>query len=152
MGWNIKKMGAHKKWGGLVMAILMGLHIFSGLRLFCPGALLPPLRALALAGIAPEHSSEEVAAAGAESKKGAPKCNCKKQKECPVIPRAVITSNPSQRFNEVQRQFKSLCCHSLVSDVTDYLLVAGNGPPLMQLVHTSFYSSTSLALTCVLLI
>ena len=153
----MRKIGAHRKWAGLVMAILMGLHIFSGLRLFCPGALLPPLRALgidvgALAGITPEHNSGEVAAAD-ESGKDASKCNCKKQKKCPVIPRAAITSNPTQRFNEVQRQFKSVCCYSLVSDVTDYRFVTGSGPPLMQLApYTSSHSSTPLSFTCVLLI
>jgi len=158
MSWNIKKMGAHKKWAGLVMAILMGLHIFGGLRLSCPGALFPSLRALgidvgALAIITPEHSSGEVAAAGAESRSGTSKCNCNKQKKCPVIPRAALAINPTQRFSEVQRQFKSVCCYSLVSHVTDYRFVAGSGPPLMQLPpYTSSHSSTPLSFTCVLLI
>lgn len=158
ISWNMKKIGAYRKWAGLVMAIMMGLHIFSGFRLLCPGALLPPLRAFgvdasALSSIAPEHNSGEIAAASAESRKGASKCNCKKQAKCPVIPRAAITSNPTQRFNDVQRQFKSERCHSLVSHVADYRLVTGSGPPLTELASCkSLYSSTPLALTCVLLI
>lgn len=154
----MKKIGAYRKWAGLVMAILMGLHVFSGLRLFCPRALLPPVLALvidvgALARVAPEHNSGEIAAGGAESRSGASKCCCKKQKKCPVIPRAAIASNPTQRFNDVQRQFKSKCCHSLVSHVADYRLVTRSDPPLIELVScTSLYSSTPRALTCVLLI
>ena len=47
------------------MAILMGLHIFSGLRLFCPGALLAQLRTLGigvgtLSSIAPERNVEKL--------------------------------------------------------------------------------------------
>ena len=139
------------------MAIMMGLHIFSGLRLFCPGALLPPLRAFgadasALSSIAPGQDSEEIAAAD-EGRKGPSKCGCKKQKQCPVIPRAAFTSNPTQRFNEVQRQFKSVCCYSLVSDV---LIIALSQEVALHCQNwrqrTSLYSSTPLALTCVLLI
>jgi hypothetical protein len=157
MSWNIKKIGVYRKWAGLVMAILMGLHIFSGLRLFCPGAPLPSLRAFgadasALSSIASGQDSEQIAAAD-DGPKGPSKCGCKKQKQCPVIPRAAFTSNPTQRFNEVQRQFKSVCCYSIVSDVTDYRFVTGSGPPLSELAQrTSLYSSTSLSFTCVLLI
>lgn len=147
----MKKIGAYRKWAGIVMAIVMSFHIFSGLRLFCPGAVLEPLRAVgidvgALSRIAAGHDSGKIAVAGAKSRSDTSKCNCKKK--CPVIPRALITSNPTQRFNEVQRQFKSVCCYSLVSDVTDYRFVTGSGPPLSELAH----SSTPLSLTCVLLI
>jgi hypothetical protein len=156
MNWNMKKIGAYRKWAGIVMAIVMSFHIFSGLRLFCPGAFLEPLRAVgidigALSRIAPGQDSGKIAAAGAESRSDTSKCNCKKK--CPVIPSAVITSNPTQRFNEVQRQLKSVSCHSLVSHVTDYGLGTGSGPPPIELASCkSLYSSTPLSFTCVLLI
>ena len=158
MNWNMKKIGAYRRWAACIMIVMMSLQIFTGLRLFCPGVLLAPLRAVgidvgALSSIAPEHDSGEIAAADAESQGSTSKCNCKKHKNCPVIPRVVITSNPTQRFNEVQRQFKSVSCHSLVSHVTDYGLVTGSGPPPTELASCkSLYSSTPLSLTCVLLI
>ena len=130
MSWNMKKIGAYRKWAGLLMAILMGLHIFSGLRLFCPGALLAQLRTLgidvgALSSIAPERNSGEITAAADEKRSGTSKCSCNKQKKCPVIPRVAITSNPLQRFNSVQREFQSVQYNSLVSHVIDYRWIQG---------------------------
>jgi hypothetical protein len=151
----MKNIGAYKKWVALVMAAAMGLHIFSGLRLFCPGKLLPAVVLLGIGvtarAVIPSDIGAEITAKS-DNRNGASKCGCNKQKSCPVIPRAAIASNPTQRFNEVQRQFKSGCCHSLVSHVADYRLVTGSDPPLIELACTSLYSSTPLALACVLLI
>jgi hypothetical protein len=148
----MKKVWAYRQWAGLVMLILMSLHIFSGLRLFCPNQLRSlGIDIVALAITAPGHDRGEVSAATAGSRSGTSKCNCKKQ--CPVVPRAAITINPTQRFNGVQRQFKSVCCHSLLSHGTDYRLFTGSGPPLVELMRrTSFCSSAPLAITCALLI
>ncbi len=157
MNWNMKKIGAYRKWAGIVMAIVMSFHVFSGLRLFCPGALLASLRAVGidvgdLSSIAPERNSGEVAAATGESGTGTSKCDCKKQKKCPAIPRVAISSNPSQRFNEVQREFQAVQCHPCGSHVTDDSLYRGSGPPLTELASIFTYPSIPLSLTCVLLI
>ncbi len=157
MIWNMEKISAYRKCVGIVMAILMGLHIFSGLRLFCPGALIPPLLALgldisAVESIAPEQNRGEISTGRSDSRGGASKCCCKKQTQCPISPRAAIASNPNQRFNDVQRQFKSECCRSLVSHVTYYSFVTGSGPPLTELASTFLSPFTPLSLSCVLLI
>jgi hypothetical protein len=157
IGWNMKKMGAYKKWAGLLMAILMGLHIFSGLRLFCPGVLLAQLRTLGigigtLSSISPERNSGEIVAAADDKRTGAAKCCCKKQKKCPVIPRAAIASNPLQRFNSVQREFQSVQYNSAVSHVIEYRWNRGSGPPLTQSASTYMFPAASVSLTCVLLI
>ena len=153
----MKKMGSHRKWAGLLMAILMGLHIFSGLRLFCPGALLPQLRTLGIGGgglssIAPEHKSGDITAAADDKRSGASKCCCNKQKKCPVIPRVAIASNPLQRFNIVQREFQSVRCHSTVSHVIEYRWNPGSGPPFTEWASTYIFPAAPVSLTCVLLI
>ncbi len=153
----MEKISAYKKCAGFVMAILMGLHIFSGLRLFCPGAFLPTLLAIgievgAVVGIAPGQDGVEIAAGVAEAQSGASKCCCKKQKQCPVIPRAAITSNPTQRFNDIQRQFTSECCHSLVAHVTAYSFVTGSGPPVTELAFAFSSPLSPFSRNCALLI
>jgi len=162
MNWNMKKIGAYRKSAGIVMAIVMSFHIFSGLRLFCPGALLPPARSLgidvgAFAGITPENDSGQIDAisgeVGPQSRGGTSKCNCQKQKKCPVIPRAAIASNPTQQFNDVQRQFKSVSTDSLFPRVADDLLGRTGDPPLMeQRFRVPFYCLIPLEITCALLI
>jgi len=153
----MKKMGAHRKWASLLMAILMGLHIFSGLRLFCPGALLAQLRTLGigvgtLPSIAPERNVGEINTAADEKRSGPSKCCCNKQKKCPVIPRTAIASNPLQRFNSVQREFQSVQYNSAVSHVFEYRWNPGNGPPFTQSASTYMFSTAPISLTCVLLI
>jgi hypothetical protein len=151
----MKKMGAHRKWVGLLMAILMGLHIFSGLRLFCPGALLQRTLGIgigALPGIAPEQKSGEITAAADDKRSGASKCCCNKQKKCPVIPRVAIASNPLQRFNSVQREFQSVQYNSAVSHAIEYRCNRGSGPPFTGWASTYIFPAPPLSLTCVLLI
>jgi hypothetical protein len=153
----MKKIGAHRKWAGLFMAILMGLHIFSGLRLFCPGVLLAQLRTLgigvgALSGIASEHKSGELTAAADDKRSGASKSCCNKQKKCPVIPRAAIASNPLQRFNIVQREFQSAQHNSAVSHVIEYRWNPGSGPPFTEWASTYMLPTAPVSHTCVLLI
>jgi hypothetical protein len=153
----MKKIGAYKKWAGLLMAILMGLHIFSGLRLFCPGALLAQLRTLGigvgtLSSIAPERNVGEINTAADDKRSGASKCCCNKQKKCPVIPRAAITLNQTQRFNSVQREFQSVQYNSAVSHAIEYHWNGGSGPPFTQSASTYMFPTALLSLTCVLLI
>jgi hypothetical protein len=139
------------------MAILMGLHIFGGLRLFCSGALLAQLRTLGIGvgtlfSIAPERNSGEINTAADDKPSGASKCCCNKQKKCPVIPRAAIASNPLQRFNGVQREFQSVQYNSAVSHVIEYRWDPGSGPPFARSASTNMFHAPPLSLTCVLLI
>jgi hypothetical protein len=154
MNWNIKKFNACRRSAVVTLVVVMGVHIFSGWGLFCTNETLRSFRALGIASSG--HDRGEVSGSGWDiggTQGGSPNCCCKKHKKCPAIPRAAITSNPTQRFNEVQRQFKSVGCNFLVSHPADYRLVTGSGPPLMELAWcSSLYSSSSLALTCVLLI
>jgi len=139
------------------MAILMGLHIFSGLHLFCPGVLLAQLRSLGIAvgglsSVAPEHKSGDITATADDKRSGASKCCCNKQKKCPVIPRVAITSNPLQRFNIIQREFQSVQYNSAVSHVIEYRWNPGSGPPFTEWASTYIFPTAPVSLTCVLLI
>ena len=152
----MKKIGAYKKWAAFVMAAAMSFHIFSGLLLFCPGKLLSMpwpagINNFAAAINAPDVT-EEITGPNAENRNSAAKCCCKKQKKCPVIPRAAIASNPCQRFNGVQREFQSVQCHSAVSHVIEYRWNPGSGPPFTQSASTYMFSTAPISLTCVLLI
>jgi hypothetical protein len=143
------------------MAIVMSVHMLGVPGLYCAKGSFPPFRSfvIGLVGLSvtpPEDGRVEVASAGRDnpqSQRGSSNCSCKKQKKCPAIPRAVITSNPTYRFNEVQRQAKSGCLGSLVFRVPDHRCVSGENRLLMELACLSpFSSSNPLALACVLLI
>ncbi len=152
----MKKMGAYKKWAAFVMAAAMSFHIFSGLLLFCPGKLPYMPRSAGInsiaAAIIASDVTEGITAPNAENRNSTPKCCCKKQKKCPVIPRLAIASNPCQRFNGVQREFQSVQCHSAVSHAIEYRWNPGSGPPFTQSASTYIFHAPPLALTCVLLI
>jgi hypothetical protein len=158
MNGNMKKIGAYKKWAGLVMLVVMTGHLFGGTGLFCAGRVPHPSRVPGNDGMAlaiPEVSSGD-AEGNAMENSASPgetrKCGCQK-KACPTIPRAMLTSNPIHRFSEVQRQFRSECCDSVISSMTDHSLASRGDPPFLELAgYPAFYSVTPLAITCVLLI
>ncbi len=161
MTWNMKKVSAYRRSAGLAMALVMSVHMLIGPGLFCAKGLLPPFRSLAndfvvFGVIPPQHESVAVAVPGrdnSESQRDTSNCSCKKQKKCPAIPRAVITSNPTHRFDEIQRQVKTACCDSPALQATDYRFVTGRDTLLTDLAFCMpFYPATPLALTCVLLI
>jgi hypothetical protein len=143
------------------MAVVMSVHVFSGLGLSCANEALRPFRGLGVdpvaLGIASAgHDSGEVYATdgvAAESKGGTSRCCCKKQKKCPVIPRAAITSNPTHRFHEGPSQAKAASCHYLVAELTDYRFSGRNDKPLVEFAWCApFFCANPLALSSVLLI
>lgn len=142
------------------MAVVMTVHLLSGLGLFCANETIRSIRALGIdlvaIGITASEDRGEVSGSGwdtAGSQDGNSNCCCKKHKKCPAIPRAAITSNPTHRFYEVERQSKSVCCESFFPKVTDHRFATGGGPPSMELVSRApFYSSSPLELTSILLI
>ncbi len=157
----MKKISAYKRSTGIVMVVMMSVHIFGGLGLFCPTEALRLLRALGIArvalGIAPSgNASAEVTGDGWDtgwSQGGISRCCCKKHKKCPAIPRVAITSNPTHRFHEIRVQAKSVCCDSLVPHVTDHRFSARGDRPLIELAWCApFFCSNPLALASVLLI
>ncbi|MBI5250556.1 MAG: hypothetical protein HY912_13780 [Desulfomonile tiedjei] len=157
----MKKISAYKRRAGVVMVVVMSLHIFSGLRLFCADDFLASLRvygsnAGAIAANASGTGDTEVSVDDSinfDAKGGTLPCSCKKKKKCPTIPRAAITSNPNHRSSEFQRLAKSVCCDSSTCQVADNLALAGGYSPLLDLASFSAcHSFTPLALTCVLLI
>jgi len=162
MGVNMEKISANKRRAGLIMSVVMTFHLFSGLGLFCADEFLASFRAYvsesagALAATAPEDGISGASAGNSvnsHGKGGTLPCSCKKKKKCPAIPRTVITSNPTHRLSEFQRLAKSECCDSLVPQVTGrHFFTRGNTPLLELASHAASYSSTPLALTCVLLI
>ncbi len=152
----MKKIGAYKKWAAFVMAAAMSFHIFSGLLLFCPGKLLSMpgpagINSIA-AAIIVSDVTEGITAPNAQNRNSATKCCCKKQKKCPVIPRAAIASNPFQRFNSLQREFQLVQYNSAVSHAIEYRWNRGSGPPFTQSASTYMFSTAPISLTCVLLI
>jgi hypothetical protein len=160
MNWNMKKISTYRRSACVVMAVVMSVHVFGGLGLFCASETLRMFRALGIGtvalGIISSDDPGEVTGSAwdtAGSQGGNSNCCCKKHKKCAAIPRAAITSNPTHRFYEVQRQSKSVCCESFFPKVTDHRFATGGGPPSMKLVSRApFYSSSPLELTSILLI
>jgi hypothetical protein len=157
----MKKITAYKRSAAVVTVIVMGAHIFSGLGLLCPTETLRMFHALGIARVAlgitlSDQDRGEVSGSDWDtlgSQGVGSKCCCKKHKKCPAIPRVAITSNPTQRFLEVQVQAKSACCDSLVPPVTKICFSARGDWPLMELAWSApFFCSNPLALTSILLI
>ena len=157
----MKNITAYKRWAVVVMIVVMGFDIFTGLRPLCANGLGPIFRALGMdrlgvAIAAPNDDREQIfgsAWATAEGRGGTSKCCCKRQKSCPAIPRTAITSNPTQRFNEVQRDAQLVYCDSFVPQGPDLRLATRGNAALLELAwRATLYSFTPLELTCVLLI
>ena len=154
MNWNMNKFSVCGRSAGLALVVVMGVHLFSGLGLFCTTETLRSFRTLGISSSG--HDRGEVSGSAwdtAGSQGGSSKCCCKKHKKCPAVPRAAITSNPTHRFHEVQLQAKSVCYDSLVPQVRDHCFAGRGDKPLMELAWCAqFYCSNPLALTSVLLI
>jgi hypothetical protein len=154
-------IGAYKKRAVLIMIVVMSLHILGGSGLICAKEHVPPVRAGAgengaLAVTLPDHGIAEVSARTSTSldNKGTPsQCSCKKKQKCAAIPRAIITSNPSHRLSDFQRQAKSVCCDALVPQMTTEWVTAKCHSPLAELgSRAPSHCLTPLALSCILLI
>ncbi len=157
----MKKISAYRRSAGIAMAVVMTVHLLSGLGLFCANETIRSIRALgidlvAIIGITASEDRGEVSGSSwdtAGSQDGNSNCCCKKHKKCPAIPRAAITSNPTHRFQKVQCQAKSVCYESFFPNVADHHFAKGGDPPLMEMVSRApFYSSSPLELTSILLI
>ncbi len=161
MNWNMKKVSAYRRSAGLAMAVVMSVHILIGPGFFCAKGFLPPFRSVGtdlvvFAATPPGHDSLEVAGTGldnSESQRGTSNCSCKKQKKCPAIPRAIITTNPTHRFYEVQLQAKLMCPDYFGCQATDHRFGSEENRLLIELSWCSPFCCTNpLALTSVLLI
>lgn|GEM_PF-1787654 len=161
MNWNMKKISAYRRSAGLAMAVVMSIHVLSGLGLFCANENLrqfmaPGIDSVAIGNVASDQDRGEVVGSpgdAAGSQGGSSKCCCKKHKKCQAIPRAAITSNSTHRFHEVQVQAKSVCFESVVPEATNHRFAARGAKPLMELAWCAPFScSDPLALTSVLLI
>ncbi len=148
-----------RRFGFIVTIVVICVHGLSGLQIFCTDGFIGALRvpgSLFYAGAVTASGNANVSAdnsVNSNTKGGTLPCSCKKKKKCPAIPRAAITSNPTHRPSEFQRLAKSECCDSLVPQVVDLRFFTRGNTPLLELAWCSpFYSSTPLALTCVLLI
>jgi len=161
MSWIMRNITAYKKWTVLFLIVVMSFDVFTGLRPLCASGLTPLFRALGIERIPPAIGSADddngqtsgSLLAGAEGRGGSSKCCCKKQTKCPAIPRSAITSKPTQRFNEVQREVKSVCSGSLVDLAPDHRLITRGDTALLELAcRGCSCTSPPLDLTCVLLI
>jgi len=155
----MKRISADKRWAGIVTVVVMSCHLLSGTGLFCALQFHNPAHGLGDDRTAPAVTGSDRGYVSASvwtsvrGKDGTFPCSCKKHKKCPAIPRATLTSNPTHRFNEIQRQLQSVCHDSLASEVKDHRFALEDGPPFMESVWcTPFYSFTPLAFSCVLLI
>lgn len=157
----MRNITAYKKWAVLVMIVVMSFDIFTGLRPLCANGLVPLLRALGIDRVAvaigsPDDNREQASSStlvSAEGRGGPSKCGCKKHKKCAVIPRTAITSNPTHRFNEVQRQAASVCGDYLVPEAPDHRSATRGETVLLELAcRASSCSSTLLERTCILLV
>lgn len=158
MNWNMKKINTFRRSAGLAVVVVMAVHLLSGSGFFCANENVRPFVApgneTSPSGVTASDSGQGTTSESvgdyAPSQGGGHKCSCKK---CPAVPRTAITSNPTQRFNELQHQAKSVCCEPFVSQSRDYRFATGGAPPLTELVSRApFYSTIPLELTSVLLI
>jgi hypothetical protein len=154
-------VSAYKKRAVLIMIVVMSFHILSGSGLLCAREHVLPVRAgvgedAALAGSLTDRGSAEVSVGTSprlDNRSGPAKCSCKKKQKCAAIPRAIITSNPTHRVSEFQRQAKSVCCDALVPQMTTEWFAAKSSPPLMELGNRApTHCFTPLSLSCILLI
>lgn len=160
MIWSMKKIGAYKNRGALVMALVLSYQLLTGTGLFCAIQIPHPPLSLAnhqtaLPGSTAdrEDSSGSAGINAGDSQGRTLPCSCKKHKKCPAIPRAIITSNPTHWFSEFPHQAKSDCYDALVPHAMEHRIAAKGGPPLMKLAWCApFFCSNPLALTSVLLI
>lgn len=141
------------------MALVLSFQLLTGTGIYCVSQYPRASRSVggdpaAVAGTTTDRGDVSATAwKNADGQGGTLPCSCKKKKKCPTIPRATLTSNPTYRFYEVQRQSGSVCCDSLTTDLTDHRFAFRSAPPFMKCgVGNSFYSSDPLSITCVLLI
>ena len=136
-----------------VMVVVMGLHVISGLSMLCANESFQQFRAIGIAGLAPSLASSDNDGDSIADRGGTSKCSCKKQKKCPTIPRAAITSNPTGRLHHLQPQAKSFGGEDQVAEADSHLFASRRIAPLMALAWCApFCCSNPLALTSVLLI
>lgn len=156
----MKNSTAYKRWTVFIVVVVMSFDIFTGLRPLCANRVVPLLRALGieLVRIAPsvqDDPREQIYGVelSTDDRGGSSKCCCKKQKKCPAIPRAALTSNPTHRLNEFQRQAQSVCSDSLMRQTPKHpLVVRGDTALLSSDCRASSCSFSPLELTCILLI
>ncbi len=158
MSRNLTKIGAYKRRAALVMALVLACHLLGGTGLFCANQFPHASRSSGNNRTAPVVAANDQGGvsptvwSNADSQGRTSPCSCKKHK-CPTIPRTTLASNPTHRFNEVQRQVRSACADSLAADVTNHRFASGSASPFMRFVWgTAFSRSTLLVSTCVLLI
>lgn len=152
-------LGALNKQGAIIMALVLSCQLLTGTGFFCAGKIPNLSRSVVSDRTASAGATvdREVDSAGpwisADGHPGMPPCTCKKQKKCPTIPRSTLTSNPTYRFNEVQRQFWSAFADLLTPDLADCRVASGGSPPFLRSAWDKPFSPQNpLAISCVLLI
>ncbi|MFH0822335.1 MAG: hypothetical protein V2B18_06250 [Pseudomonadota bacterium] len=156
----MKRIGAYKKQLVLVLVVVVSFHLLGGTGLSC--AIMSSHRVPSSEGNRPNPAvagDDLAGASGAvwnadrDPARNSP-CSCKKQKKCPAVPRATLTSNPTHRVNEFQRLIKAVCQDTLGSSMTEARFVTRAGASLVESVCTVTvsFTPTPLELTCILLI
>jgi hypothetical protein len=126
------------------MLLVMSMHVFTGLRLFCASDVFSIKDVPIL--VNPEHVGS-VNESWVDDDK--PNCSCKKHKRCLPSPRALITSNSSSRFLDYQRQLSFV---SAVSRPDQNQVVKNLGQALARNLQEDASPDSPLISTCILLI
>ncbi len=133
------------------MVIMMSLHIFSGLRLFCGSAYSKigsshlPIRA-SVDVLRTGDSDNEIALG-----QGNPQCSCKKQKKCTPTPRIIANSNTLPRFAQQQSEMRSERHHlSCSADAVHDFRTRGDPVLLTAEQSLPFSMASHVSQTCVL--
>ncbi len=162
MSRDMNRNRAHRRWAAFAMIMVMCFHFISASKLLC--VLLLPLQISGSDSVpqtlvpADSDSGQGLTNSGVDTRnKNKPSGSCcKKGKSCPIIPRSLITSNPTHQFSEFQRTAKSACNDSSILDSTEFCCGYGSAsaiPPMESTCYASVRPSfTPLSLTCVLLI
>lgn len=155
----MKKIGAYKNRGALVMVLALSFQLLTGTGFFC--ATQYPNASLSLgdnrttmAGTLADHGDVSTSARNSADGQGRKlPCSCKDRNQCLPIPRVALILNPAQEFEEVQRKSRALVCDSFVPDVLVLSLASNGAPPFTDLIgRTTPSSPPPLRITSVLLI
>ncbi len=157
----IRKRHAHRKFVGLALLVVMGVHFTISLQLFCPrdhkiaaghwGKLLisvPRDAATTLLHEVAGRLADTVDLAGQPAE-----CSCGKGKRCPFVPRPMLTASQNPSKSEFQQKVKAGFCLAVDRRPGNPTLVfAGHKSADGFLCWEFSPPSSDLSVTCVLLI
>lgn len=157
----MKNVRGYRKSASAGMLAVMSVYIFSGFGVFCVNHATNAVSSfglLPLAAAITESDHDDRTKYGTDKlpseSHGEPSSPCcKKQRKCPPIPRAAVTSHHSRRIHEGQFEGAAASWHSLTAIDTQLEFTVGGDRPFEERWGSGpFFWSQPLARASVLLI